>query len=573
MPHTATDHTPAPKDAVSRNGRAAPARSPNATAAPMPLAAPRKATVASPAQMPLAAPRKAIAERPAEMPLAAPRKPAAAPALANAARRNTATAADPARRKPASAATAAKPAPRKTASAATAADPARRKPATAAAAAKPAPRKTASAAPSAKPARGKPATATTSADPARRKPATATTSADPARKPATAARRPTRATQRIAATSALPAKATRRVAARMPAAPAVHPEAPSAPARLSGGIAVVKLLDSKQPMEALRKFLDRIAGEATMEEGQIVLGSAQLMLLPIAHENRGGDEVKQLLDLVLARWHAFPDRSGFHAQEFLRNAFAAVGDDRERLARLAALVPTDATSELRFNLAGAYAVVGDRPAMLRALEAALGSGTTAAQVRRDPDFTGVLADPGVIALLDRAAVPAIPVDVAPYVAPVRAALDALVDTLRELGEPSRLNPPATLEAVLAAERAKQIQLPNDYRALLTITDGMALCDHEFFGTGDYHSDTQLAQRARAFLEMSVSYGGIGMDECVPLASWGQPNNWLLYDPRGAVREGAPGYVVMLTADPWPMTDLADALLKIESSVRDARATN
>jgi len=545
MPHTATDHTPAPKDAVSRNGRAAPARSPNATAAPMPLAAPRKATVASPAQMPLAAPRKAIAERPAEMPLAAPRKPAAAPALANAARRNTATAADPARRKPASAATAAKPAPRKTASAA----------------------------PSAKPARGKPATATTSADPARRKPATATTSADPARKPATAARRPTRATQRIAATSALPAKATRRVAARMPAAPAVHPEAPSAPARLSGGIAVVKLLDSKQPMEALRKFLDRIAGEATMEEGQIVLGSAQLMLLPIAHENRGGDEVKQLLDLVLARWHAFPDRSGFHAQEFLRNAFAAVGDDRERLARLAALVPTDATSELRFNLAGAYAVVGDRPAMLRALEAALGSGTTAAQVRRDPDFTGVLADPGVIALLDRAAVPAIPVDVAPYVAPVRAALDALVDTLRELGEPSRLNPPATLEAVLAAERAKQIQLPNDYRALLTITDGMALCDHEFFGTGDYHSDTQLAQRARAFLEMSVSYGGIGMDECVPLASWGQPNNWLLYDPRGAVREGAPGYVVMLTADPWPMTDLADALLKIESSVRDARATN
>ena len=531
MPHTATDHTPAPKDAVSRNGRAAPARSPNATAAPMPLAAPRKATVASPAQMPLAAPRKAIAERPAEMPLAAPRKPAAAPALANAARRNTATAADPARRKPASAATAAKPAPRKTASAA----------------------------PSAKPARGKPATATTSAD--------------PARKPATAARRPTRATQRIAATSALPAKATRRVAARMPAAPAVHPEAPSAPARLSGGIAVVKLLDSKQPMEALRKFLDRIAGEATMEEGQIVLGSAQLMLLPIAHENRGGDEVKQLLDLVLARWHAFPDRSGFHAQEFLRNAFAAVGDDRERLARLAALVPTDATSELRFNLAGAYAVVGDRPAMLRALEAALGSGTTAAQVRRDPDFTGVLADPGVIALLDRAAVPAIPVDVAPYVAPVRAALDALVDTLRELGEPSRLNPPATLEAVLAAERAKQIQLPNDYRALLTITDGMALCDHEFFGTGDYHSDTQLAQRARAFLEMSVSYGGIGMDECVPLASWGQPNNWLLYDPRGAVREGAPGYVVMLTADPWPMTDLADALLKIESSVRDARATN
>jgi hypothetical protein len=333
------------------------------------------------------------------------------------------------------------------------------------------------------------------------------------------------------------------------------------------------VLDSKQPIEALRKFLAGIAGEATREEGQIALGSAQLMLLPIAHEHRGGDDVKQLLDLVLARWDAFPDRAGFHAQEFLRNAFAAVGDDRARIAQLATLVPADATSELRFNMAGAYAISGDRPAMLRALEAALAAGATAAQVRRDPDFAPFVADPAVIALLDRAAVPAIPVDVGRYVAPVRAALDALVGTLRELGEHSRLNPPASLDAVLAAERSRKIQLPNDYRALLTITDGMAMWDHEFFGTIDYRGDTSLARRAREFLEMSVSYGGIGMDECVPLASWGQPNNWLLYDPRGAVREGDPGYVVMLTADPWPMTDLADALLKIEDSVRDALGTN
>jgi hypothetical protein len=351
----------------------------------------------------------------------------------------------------------------------------------------------------------------------------------------------------------------------------------SPPARLSGGSAVVKVLESKQPIEALRKFLAKITGQASMEEGQIALGSAQLMLLPIAHEHRGGAEVKQLLDLMLARWHAFPDRTGFHAQEFLRNAFAAVGDDRDRLAQLSALVPADATSELRFNMAAAYAIAGDRPAMLSALEAALAIGATAAQVRRDPDFAALLDDPTVIALLDqatvRASVPAIPVDVDRYVAPVRAALDSLVGALRELGEPGRLNPPATLEAVLAAERAKQIQLPNDYRALLTITDGMAIWDHEFFGTLDYRGDTMLAARARAFLEMSVSYGGIGMDECVPLANWGQPNNWLLYDPRGAVREGDPGYVVMLTADPWPMNDLADALLKIEDSVRDVFSTN
>src|SRR5262249_46347298 len=122
-------------------------------------------------------------------------------------------------------------------------------------------------------------------------------------------------------------------------------------------------------------------------------------------------------------------------------------------------------------------------------------------------------------------------------------------------------------------RASRIQLPNDYRALLTITDGMALWDHEFFGTFDYCGETKLAVRAREFLEMSVSYGGIGMDEGVPLASSGQPNHWLPYVPRGAIREGDPGYVVMLTADPWPMDDLADVLLKIEASVRDVLSTN
>jgi hypothetical protein len=395
---------------------------------------------------------------------------------------------------------------------------------------------------------------------------------------ARARKSPEAAPRKAAPRKAAPRKAAPRKAAPKAAAPrkaVPRKAAPKAavPAKLSGGSAVVKVLDSKQPIEALRKFLARITGPATTEEGQIALGSAQLMLLPIAHEHRGGAEVKQLLDLVLARWDAFPDRAGFHAQEFLRNAFAAVGDDRDRLARLSALVPGDATSELRFNMATAYAIAGDKPAMLRALEASLAIGATAAQVRRDPDFAPFIDDPAVIALLDRAAVPAIPVDIDRHIAPVRAALDSLVDTLRRFGEHGTFNPPASLEAVLAAERAKQIQLPNDYRALLTITDGMAMWEHEFFGTLDYRSDTQLATRAREFLEMSVSYGGIGMDECVPLASWGQPNSWLLYDPRGAVREGDPGYVVMLTADPWPMNDLADALLKIEDSVRDVLGTN
>jgi len=335
---------------------------------------------------------------------------------------------------------------------------------------------------------------------------------------------------------------------------------------------VVKVLESRQPIEALRKFLARISDQATTEQGQIALGSAQLMLLPIAHEHRGGDEVKQLLDLVLARWHAFPDRSGFHAQEFLRNAFAAVGDDRDRIARLSALVPSDATSELRFNMAGAYAVAGDRPAMLRALEAALAVGATAAQVRRDPDLARFVDDPAVTALLDRAAAPVIPVDVAPHVAPVRAALDSLIAALREIGGGSRLQPPATLDAVLAAERASRIQLPNDYRALLTISDGAVLWDHELFGTRDLRGDTPLAHRAREFLTASAQSGGIGMDACVALASWGQPDHWLAYDPRGVIREGTPGYVMML-ADPLPVGGLTDALRRVEDAARDVLATN
>jgi hypothetical protein len=344
------------------------------------------------------------------------------------------------------------------------------------------------------------------------------------------------------------------------------------PARLSGGSSVVKVLESRQPIEALRKFLARIPDKATMEQGQIALGSAQLMLLPIAHEHRGGDEVKQLLDLVLARWEAFPDRSGFHAQEFLRNAFAAVGDDRDRIAQLSALVPPDATSELRFNMAGAYAVAGDRPAMLRALEAALAVGATAAQVRRDPNLARFADDPAIAALLDRAAAPAIPVDVAPHVAPVGAALDSLIAALREIGGHNRLVPPATIDAVLAAERTSRIQLPNDYRALLTISDGAALWDHELFGTRDLCGDTPLAHRAREFLTTSAQNGGIGMDACVALASWGQPDHWLLYDPRGVIREGTPGYVVML-ADPLPINGLTDALRRLEDAARDVLATN
>ena len=140
---------------------------------------------------------------------------------------------------------------------------------------------------------------------------------------------------------------------------------------------VVEILDDPHPIGALRRFLDSLKGEATPQQAQIALGSAQLMLLPIAREHRGGTEVKELIDLMLQHWSDFGDRRrGFHAQEFLRNAFAAVGVDRERIAQLEALVPTNATAELLFNVACAHAVARDKVAMLRAVEAALEAGTS-----------------------------------------------------------------------------------------------------------------------------------------------------------------------------------------------------
>ncbi|MBL9020487.1 MAG: SMI1/KNR4 family protein [Myxococcales bacterium] len=340
-----------------------------------------------------------------------------------------------------------------------------------------------------------------------------------------------------------------------------------------GGARVVEILEDEQPIDALRRFLATIDGVATVMQGQVALGSAQLMLLPIAREHRGGDEVKELLDLVLSRWTDFPDPAGFHAQEFLRNAFAAVGDDPERIAKLVQLVPEDASAELRFNIACAYAVIGTKAAMLQALAAALDAGATASQVRRDADFDAYHGDPELERVLEGAAAPIIPVDVRPHVVPVRSALESLVATLKEYGEQSQLSPPASLDNILATERARRIQLPNDYRALLTLADGMKIWDNEFFGTRDYRSETELARRARAYIEESAGYGATGIDECIPLANWGQPNDWLLYDPRGTIRRGEPGYVLMLNADELPLDDLVAALQRLESIASDILGTN
>jgi hypothetical protein len=348
-----------------------------------------------------------------------------------------------------------------------------------------------------------------------------------------------------------------------------HPFAPSG----SPTGTVVQILDSSDPIGALRAFLDANPGELTIQQGQIALGSAQLMLLPIAREGRGGDQVKELLDLMLSRWGTFPERTGFHAQELLRNALAAVGDDRDRLAQLVALVPPDASPELRFNLACAYAIIGDRAAMLRATRDALAAGASSAAFERDPDFDAFRDDDELRTLLERATPPVIAVDIQPHVVIVRAALDTVIGTLREYGETVKLEPPATLDAIVAAERAGRVQLPNDYRALLAISDGMTLWDRQFFGTLDYRSETTLAKNARDYLEQSARRGESGLEDCVPLANWGGPSSWLLYDPFGRCRGGEPGVMLMLDAEEYAFDGVAAALEQFEEIARDVLGTN
>lgn len=159
----------------------------------------------------------------------------------------------------------------------------------------------------------------------------------------------------------------------------------------------------------------------------------------------------------------------------------------------------------------------------------------------------------------------LPFDIAPHFARVRAAIDELVATLRRRGAPVKLGAPASVEAILAAEKARGISLPNDYRALLTLHDGMILFDRTFFGTRDYVEDTLLTLRAREFLQGAVEHGLPGIEDCIPLANWGLPSDWLLHDPRGEVRGGGPGPIVTRRAGATVMKDICDALAHLAKS--------
>ncbi len=407
----------------------------------------------------------------------------------------------------------------------------------------------------------------------------------PKKKPA--AKRPAKAGKRATPTKAKAKPAARAKATARPRSRAVEDAIPApivtetsaeahrrlftARDRAVRSSPVVEILDDPHPIGALRRFLDSLHGEATQQQAQIALGSAQLMLLS-GRDERGSAEVRELVDLVMHHWSDFGERrKGFHAQEFLKHAFAALGVDRDRAAQLEALIPETASAELLFNVACAYAVARDKVAMLRAVSNALDAGASAEQFRRDADFAPYAKDPDLMLLLARAEVPHIPVDIEPYLPGVRAALDSLLSTLKEFGEAVELRPPVRLDAILDAERTAKISLPNDYRALLTITNGMRLWEHEFFASGDYREVTRLATRAQHYLGSSLGVTGIA--ECVPVASWGQPTDWLLYDPRGRMRGGYAGYVLMLDKDGVAVDDLATALAHMENMAREVLGTN
>lgn len=335
---------------------------------------------------------------------------------------------------------------------------------------------------------------------------------------------------------------------------------------------VVEILDDAYPIGALRRFLDSIKGQATEQQTQIALSAAQLLLLPIARESRGGVEVKELVDLMLERWEDWSSaRDAFHGQEFLRNALAAIGVDRKRIARLEAHIPPTASAELRFELAAAYAVARDKVAMLRTMAAALSAGASPSDFRRAANFAPYANDPDLAQLLAQADLPAIEVDIDPHIEPVRTTLDQLVGLLKELGAQVELRPPVRPGTIVDAERTARVSLPNDYRALLTITNGMRLWDREFLGIADYRDYTLLTARAHQFLH--ADYAVPGVSDCVPLANWGHPNDWLLYDPHGRLRNGTPGYVAVLQHEQVILDNLVAALDWLTEAARDVLRTN
>lgn len=321
---------------------------------------------------------------------------------------------------------------------------------------------------------------------------------------------------------------------------------------------VLDILQSARPLGGFMKMANGLVGRIAKEDAEAFLSCAALLLARFGTQTRGGREVREIVDAVLSRWSALPQR-GFHAEEVLRNALAAIGKDPERYAAIALKIPKGKVeAQLVFNLACAAALAGDEKGTLAAMERALKAGVSPKQIQGDDDLKRAAATPKAKKLLASFAAKPIPVKVKPHVAAVKRALAVAVRPFEKRGHAVKLGKAASLAKIAKAEKVAKVSFPNDYRALLTLHDGAALYDNVILGTADWEGGKVLAS-SRRFVDDAVAYGAVGLDDCFPIANLGQPNDWLLYDPRGAARGGKPGYLLMLNADEQPMKNLVEAL--------------
>lgn len=321
---------------------------------------------------------------------------------------------------------------------------------------------------------------------------------------------------------------------------------------------VLDILQSARPVGGFTKMANGLVGRVGKEDAEAMLTCATLLLARFGTHARGGREVREIVDAVLGRWDALPQR-GHHAEELLRNALAAVGKDPARYAALASRVPKGKVeAQLVFNLTCAAALAGDDKGMLVAMERALKAGVSPKQIAGDDDLKREGAKPKVRKLLLAHAPKAIPVKVKPHLASVKRAFAVAVHPFEKRGHTVKLGKPATLAKIAAAEKKAKVSFPNDYRALLTLHDGATLYDNVFLGTADW-AGGKVMGAARRFIDDAVACGATGLDDCLPIANLGQPNDWLVYDPRGAARGGKPGYLIILNADELPMKSLVAAL--------------
>ena len=265
---------------------------------------------------------------------------------------------------------------------------------------------------------------------------------------------------------------------------------------------VVEILDDPHPIGALRRFLDSIKGAgdraAGADRARRRAADAAADRARVARRRRG-QGARRSRARALGRLSASAG-VGFHAQEFLRNAFAAVGVDRDadRAARGRRAARRDRRAAVRRRVRARRRARQGRDAARRRGRARRRRDARAvpprsrlravrgrSRSRRAPRARRRPGDPG-----RRRAVSC---------RPCAARSTRSSASLKELGEPVELRPPVRLDAILDAERAAQDLAAERLPRAARDHERHARCwDREFLATGDYREPTALAQRAHRY---------------------------------------------------------------------------